>query len=171
MLLFNLFPEVLRKRAYWHNYYLTHPKRGERMRARSRAIHEVVRTSPEFVARLQAKRVAEAARRLMHPAKLRAEWRRHTYGIEPEEYDALFTKQHGVCAICGRPETVMLRGKVKELGVDHDHLTDAIRGLLCHSCNLMLGYAKDTIAFLRAAIIYLEKHNKMDADPSNENSD
>ena len=52
------------------------------------------------------------------------------YGLTPQAYDDLLTKQRGRCAIC--------RQKV-ELHVDHNHETGCTRGLLCHGCNLGLG--------------------------------
>jgi Recombination endonuclease VII len=70
------------------------------------------------------------------------------YGISPAEYDALLAKQNGACAICRR------RPKGR-LCVDHCHVTGRIRGLLCHSCNLALGYLRDDQASLIAAVAYL----------------
>lgn len=40
---------------------------------------------------------------------------------------ALSHWQAGECAICGAPDRLV---------IDHDHLTDLVRGLLCHSCNV-----------------------------------
>ena len=55
------------------------------------------------------------------------------------------------CAICGeKPET---------LTVDHDHVTGAVRALLCPPCNQAIGHAKDDPAIFRAAIAYLERYN------------
>ena len=82
---------------------------------------------------------------------------RKSYGIEPEEYDALLTQQDGVCAICGLPE----RAKGKNyLAVDHCHVTGRIRGLLCSNCNHGIGHLKDNRDLLLAAIKYLEVHNE-----------
>lgn len=54
----------------------------------------------------------------------------------------------GECDIChGTIETV----------IDHCHTTNAVRGYLCSSCNSLLGYAKDNIDILNAAIEYLKK--------------
>ncbi|MFA5153572.1 MAG: endonuclease VII domain-containing protein [Clostridia bacterium] len=80
------------------------------------------------------------------------------YKITSEEYNELLEFQDGVCAICGKPETSKMKnGEIKPLGVDHDHETQIIRGLLCSKCNCGLGHFNDNIELLQAAIIYLDK--------------
>jgi ribosomal protein L34E len=79
------------------------------------------------------------------------------YGITVEQYDEMREAQKHVCAICSRPETVVMRGKVKPLSVDHDHLTGKVRGLLCHECNVGLGKFKDNPRLLNAARHYIER--------------
>ncbi len=67
--------------------------------------------------------------------------RRHLikqYGLSLDDYDRMFGKQGGVCAICGQPETRRYRGEITNLVVDHDHKTGRIRGLLCSRCNVRL---------------------------------
>jgi len=85
---------------------------------------------------------------------------RQRFGLESGEYDRMFKAQNGVCAICKQPEWVMHRstGRVFSLGVDHDHETGAIRGLLCVNCNKAIGHAHDDPQRLRAAADYLEIH-------------
>lgn len=80
------------------------------------------------------------------------------YGISLEDYNSLFTKQHGVCAICLCPETrVDIRtGRIMALSVDHCHTTGKVRGLLCFKCNGILGWAKDNPVILNRAAAYLE---------------
>jgi hypothetical protein len=59
---------------------------------------------------------------------------KNTYGITLEQYDELFEKQKGCCAICNRHQSVF---KVR-LAIDHAHTgpnAGAIRGLLCNFCN------------------------------------
>lgn len=65
---------------------------------------------------------------------------KHRYKITIEEYDELFAKQNGVCAICEKKESLTKSGKVHALAVDHNHETMKVRGLLCMNCNTRLGY-------------------------------
>jgi Recombination endonuclease VII len=78
--------------------------------------------------------------------------RERQYGLTHGEYLALLEAQGGACAICGDS------AQQRALAVDHDHVTSAIRGLLCDRCNPMLGYARDSIAILEAAIEYLKRN-------------
>lgn len=73
-----------------------------------------------------------------------------TYGIDKLEYAKMVLQQHGTCGICGINKCYN-----RAWSVDHDHNTGEVRGLLCHKCNLMLGYAKDDIKILEAGIKYL----------------
>src|SRR5438477_322630 len=59
----------------------------------------------------------EYAKRYTQKRK-RYSWHRH-YGIDEERYAQLFKDQHGVCAICGHPETRIVRGTLASLTVDH----------------------------------------------------
>jgi hypothetical protein len=88
--------------------------------------------------------------------------REREYGLSHDEFLALIEAQGGVCAICGNTEDSRV---ARQLSVDHDHDTGAIRGLLCNRCNPMLGYARDNIAVLKAAIAYLESKSGTDAAP------
>lgn len=76
-------------------------------------------------------------------------------GMTPERYREMLKAQGGRCAICRRPETAKINGKVKTLSVDHCHATEAVRGLLCDACNRMLGLARDLPDVLEAAARYL----------------
>jgi len=75
------------------------------------------------------------------------------YGLTIEDYQALLKKQGGHCAICPSP---IGNSKHISLFVDHCHKTKAVRGLLCHNCNAILGHAKDDPSILRVAADYLE---------------
>jgi hypothetical protein len=72
------------------------------------------------------------------------------YGITVEQYNQMFVDQDGKCSICNNTNTVG-----KNLGVDHNHETGKVRGLLCHKCNIGLGHFDDNIGKLLKAINYL----------------
>ena len=76
-------------------------------------------------------------------------WDLKQYGLTPEQYAALVAKQRGRCRIC--------RDNPKTLCVDHDHVTNEVRGLLCGSCNRALGLFKDKTSLMRKAVAYLER--------------
>jgi hypothetical protein len=77
----------------------------------------------------------------------------YTFGITSEQYETLLQKQNHCCAICKRHETEF----AKKLAVDHDHQTQAIRGLLCWGCNRrVIGKHRDSTLFKNAAA-YLEQ--------------
>lgn len=90
------------------------------------------------------------------------EWRRRVqgdlirrkYGLTKETWTDLFQKQGGVCDICKKIPT----GK-RGLGVDHDHSTGKVRGLLCSPCNTALGMLKESISVAESLIQYIEKHS------------
>src|SRR5216110_416922 len=53
------------------------------------------------------------------------------YGITENDYDDLYRKQEGRCAVCKRAASSFKH----RLSIDHDHKTGEIRGLLCIHCN------------------------------------
>ena len=84
-----------------------------------------------------------------------AEMKRHR-GMTIEEYNEKLEEQNGGCAICGGKESFM------RLAIDHNHTTNANRGLLCGWCNTSLGKFKDSVTILQNAINYLNKYNTED---------
>ena len=56
----------------------------------------------------------------------------------------------GCCEICGG---------TNKLSIDHCHIKNKVRGLLCDACNNLLGRCKDNIDTLRKAINYLNERN------------
>ena len=80
------------------------------------------------------------------------------YGMTMDDYMDMEEKQNKVCKICGKPEKYK-----KRLSVDHDHACcpgptscgKCIRGLLCSSCNTVLGQVNDDKVLLQKMIDYL----------------
>lgn len=81
------------------------------------------------------------------------------YGTTVEWYEEALRKQNGLCAICGNPETLVIKGKVPRLAIDHCHHTKVVRGLLCSKCNQGIGCLNHDKGLLMKAIAYLELHN------------
>ncbi len=59
------------------------------------------------------------------------------YGMSHPEFEAMFRSQNGCCALCD--EALQLSGSTG-LNVDHCHVTGKVRGIVCHKCNMMLGF-------------------------------
>lgn len=78
------------------------------------------------------------------------------YGISIEDYYQLYKKFDGKCYIC-KKEGFSLRNKGEGLVLDHNHLTNEVRGLLCPNCNRALGLFKDDIQLLDNAKEYLQQ--------------
>lgn len=76
------------------------------------------------------------------------------YGITFEQRVSIQLAQDNKCAICKYEFT-----SDSDARLDHDHITGKVRALLCNYCNTMLGYAKENIEVLTAAIAYLRKHS------------
>lgn len=89
-----------------------------------------------------------------------ASHRQQRLGITPEQYLAMQKDQNNLCYICGSPETSTYRGITRDLAVDHDHDTGAIRDLLCGACNKGLGSFGDDPTRLERAAAYLRRHGK-----------
>lgn len=71
------------------------------------------------------------------------------YNLTISKYEELKKLQNNLCAICKLK---------KKLYVDHNHNTGKVRGLLCHKCNIRLGFIeKDNL--LKQTLQYLEIKN------------
>ena len=75
-----------------------------------------------------------------------------TYGITKAQYDQLLESQEGRCYICRRAT-----GASRKLAVDHDHKSGHVRGLLCSTCNKLLGHLRDDLKIAERIYTYL--HN------------
>ena len=125
------------------NYNARHP---ERIRARRKKWEQ---HNPEKVRAAQNKYRSkpEVLRRM----KLRE------YALTEDAYSAIYNAQAGLCAICF---TCLDLLDSRSRHIDHDHVTGAVRGILCRACNLGLGNFKDDAALLSSAAAYLRRSRR-----------
>jgi len=75
------------------------------------------------------------------------------YGLTREQWQVMYNKQNGSCAICGKSQD-----KLRYiLQIDYDHGTCKVRGLLCKKCNLGIGMFGEDVENINKAMRYLEK--------------
>lgn len=80
----------------------------------------------------------------------------NTYNITIKDYDRMYEEQNERCKICKISQDQIIR----RLCVDHCHSTGKVRGLLCDSCNRLLGQAKDSSDILIEASKYIIESQK-----------
>mgnify|MGYP003511116643 CR=1 FL=1 len=64
------------------------------------------------------------------------------FGIGYETYLNMLSKQKGVCAICRNKDN---QKKRMFLSIDHNHVNNKVRGLLCSNCNCAIGLLGDSL--------------------------
>ena len=85
------------------------------------------------------------------------------YKLSEEELLSLINKQDCKCAICSKELNKNIsnsENKDADLCIDHCHVTNKVRGLLCRDCNFALGLFKDNADNLTNAIKYLNNVGK-----------
>jgi len=87
-----------------------------------------------------------------HPEVKRAYWITHNYNITIDEWNGLYERQKGLCAICSE---VLIIGR--KTVVDHCHDTNKVRGILCRKCNTGIGMLSDNPDTVLRAYEYLAK--------------
>jgi hypothetical protein len=112
--------------AYMREYQRTHPeqKRQQDYKRYHTNIEESRRKGRE--------------RRAANPEHFRARSRedhyQRSYGMSVADKKKMFETQKGLCHICGK-----MMPSWEKSRVDHNHLTEEVRGLAHHLCNVWLG--------------------------------
>jgi hypothetical protein len=136
-----------KRRAAQRRYRETH---REEIRAAARRYHESHKDERNESARLKWRTNPDfrEKRRVQNRLWQRKNVLKKVYGISMADYEAMFERQGGACAICKRTGVALC--------VDHCHLTGEVRGLLCSLCNSAIGFCSDDPAVLQAAAAYLQ---------------
>jgi len=134
------------KKEYQRNYRLNHPEYKEK--------NKEYRENNKEKSRQYVKKYREDNRERYLENKRKSNLK-HKYGITIDEYNEIFEKQKGCCAICNTHQSELK----KALCVDHNHETGEIRGLLCDRCNRVLGFFNDETPLFIQSILYLNKRS------------
>ena len=84
------------------------------------------------------------------------------YGLDDKDIESMLKEQNNLCKLCHKPFTERISGRKGNSTawvVDHDHLTNANRGLIHQNCNLAIGFLEDSPEMCTLAAVYLEKCN------------
>lgn len=76
------------------------------------------------------------------------------YGITEKQFTELYEKQRGRCPICEKPLPPI--ENTFDNCVDHNHVTNIVRGILHRRCNLIVGFAQNPL--IGAALKFVELH-------------
>lgn len=80
------------------------------------------------------------------------------FGITFDVYEKMKDEQGGLCKLCKNPENTRNRGsREQRFAVDHCHLTNKIRGLLCFKCNTGLAWIESNPGIINGIIGYLRR--------------
>jgi hypothetical protein len=85
--------------------------------------------------------------RRANPHKVREQLLRQLYGLSRERFTEILRAQGDVCALCQNPSS--------DYCVDHCHVTNRVRGILCRPCNIGIGQFGDRAALLLIAADYV----------------
>ena len=77
---------------------------------------------------------------------------KNNFGITIEQFNEMSKNQDNRCGICNNLFTV---GKPFNPNIDHNHVTNKIRGLLCGQCNRSIGLLRDNPVIIKNAIKWI----------------
>jgi hypothetical protein len=155
------------KREYtgaFAEYHRAHSKEWRRQNAESlnEKIREDRKNNPEKY------REWERNKRYQNISKYRYRDVLKKHKITADQYEKIWDKHKGLCAICFKEETRISRNGVTttRICLDHCHICDdngydgidTIRGMLCGACNKGIGLLEDNPEYLLRAITYLQQH-------------
>jgi hypothetical protein len=114
-----------------------------------RKIYDATDKGKEVRRRSDLKRILNGKKRNYQDSRTGASG----YFMTRSNKEFLYNKQGGACLICQKGFNI------NKIVIDHNHNTGKIRGLLCNSCNSVLGFSYDNIDILKNSIKYLENFN------------
>lgn len=74
------------------------------------------------------------------------------YGLTAADYERMLAEQGNKCKLCGA-ENHGRGSRFRFWNIDHSHKTGAVRGLLCHMCNITIGKYENLVEKVGAKAI------------------
>jgi hypothetical protein len=83
------------------------------------------------------------------------------YRLTPQEFEDQLVYQRGLCACCQKRMIIDVENHrdPDAAVVDHSHVTNELRGIICHDCNIGIGRLGDDLDGVRDAEAYLAQPN------------
>ena len=75
---------------------------------------------------------------------------RRRYNLTSSQHLSMYVNQNGCCAVCKRAIPY------DKIHTDHNHVTGEVRGLLCPTCNLLVGHVENHLENLPTVLNYIE---------------
>ncbi len=75
------------------------------------------------------------------------------YGITVADKEKMYKDQGGLCAVCGEPMADVFD---RDCQVEHDHVSNKVRGLVHWYCNIMVGVVENHPTMLEKIYKYLD---------------
>ena len=129
-----------KKISAWHKAYYEANK--EKIKAYNKSYYEAnkEKIKPKYKAYYEANKEKRKAYEL-----------KFNYNITLKKRDLMLKKQNNKCKICNTKFSKVTPN------IDHCHITNKVRGILCNMCNMGLGLFKDNTENLTNAITYLKE--------------
>ena len=105
-----------------------------------------------YAKNLEEQRKVKLARYHKNPEQAKNSKLKARYGLSLEDVEKMRENQGNKCLVCLKSFSEKITPRV-----DHCHVSNKIRGLLCHKCNSAIGYFEENIESLRRAIEYINK--------------
>ena len=148
------------RRAYCKSCHAAESIKWHRSNADKRRAHTIAyqrnwrannkEKTKEYGRRSYKKLTPEQKKQKAHKSRMRSLQRK--YGISAENWQMLYERQGGLCALCRVPGRT---GRHGILSVDHCHETGRIRGLLCTPCNSAIGILGESRERIARVLAYV----------------
>ena len=86
----------------------------------------------------------------------------YKFGINIDDFTNLLNEQDSKCEICKKSlvDDMETRSVKNKPCVDHCHKTENVRGILCFSCNRLIGYMEQSDYIVKQGFGYLKKYSE-----------